>query len=179
MSDDPFLRDLWYMAAEAASVKRGAMRREMLLGEPILIGRMKDGRAFALRDICPHRGVPLSAGKVMPESAVECPYHGWRFKADGQCSLIPSLVGGEAIKPESIHVRSFPVREQDGLIWIYMAAQGREAAAPATSPPRVPIPNARPRWSESQTFRCAIDHAVIGLMDPAHAPYVHGRWWWR
>ncbi len=28
-------------------------------------------------------------------------------------------------------------------------------------------------------FRCGIDHAVIGLMDPAHAPYVHGRWWWR
>ncbi len=31
----------------------------------------------------------------------------------------------------------------------------------------------------SQTFHCPIDHAVIGLMDPAHAPYVHGRWWWR
>lgn len=179
MSDDPFLRDLWYVAAQAASVKRGAMRREMLLGEPILIGRMKDGRAFALKDICPHRGVPLSAGKVMSENAVECPYHGWRFRADGQCTLIPSLVGSETIKPESIRVRSYPVREQDGLIWLYMAAPGRETASPRNEPPRVPIPNARPRWSESQTFRCAIDHAVIGLMDPAHAPYVHGRWWWR
>ena len=64
MADDLFLRDLWYMAALASSVKRGAMRREMLLGEPVLIGRMKDGEAFALRDICPHRGVPLSAGQV-------------------------------------------------------------------------------------------------------------------
>jgi phenylpropionate dioxygenase-like ring-hydroxylating dioxygenase large terminal subunit len=179
MADDLYLRDLWYMAAHASGIKRGAMRRVMLLGEPVNIGRMKDGTAFALRDICPHRGVPLSAGKVMAEGAVECPYHGWRFRADGQCALIPSLVGGEAIKPESIRVRSYPVREQDGLIWVYMVAEGQEAAPPRSEPPKVQVPNAKPRWSESQTFRCAIDHAVIGLMDPAHAPYVHGRWWWR
>src|SRR5580765_7372850 len=156
MADDLYLRDLWYMAAHAASVKRGAMQRVMMLGEPVLIGRMTDGTAFALRDICPHRGVPLSAGKVMPEGAVECPYHGWRFRADGQCSLIPSLVGGEAIKAESIRVRAYPAREQDGLIWVYMAAEGHEAAPPRSEPPKVQVPNAKPRWSESQTFHCAI-----------------------
>ena len=177
--DDIFLRNLWYMAGLAAPLKRGQLRREMLLGEPVLIGRMKDGEVFALRDICPHRGVPLSAGQVMADNTVQCPYHGWQFKADGQCSLIPSLVGGEAIRAENIRVRAYPAREQDGLVWVYMAAPGRENAAPVTDPPKVPVPNARPRWSQSQTFHCAIDHAVIGLMDPAHAPYVHGRWWWR
>ncbi len=118
---------------------------------------MKDGTAFALRDICPHRGVPLSAGKVMPEGAVECPYHGWRFRADGQCSLIPSLVGGEAIKAESIRVRSYPVREQDGLLWVYMARKATKPPRPAESRRRLAVPNAIPRWSISQTFRCAID----------------------
>src|SRR3546814_15408823 len=29
------------------------------------------------------------------------------------------------------------------------------------------------------TFPCHIDHAVIGLMDPAHGPFVHTSWWWR
>ena len=172
-----FLRNLWYMAALSRSVRAGQMRRQMLLGEPVLIGRMRDGRAFALRDICPHRGVPLSKGQVMPENTVECPYHGWRFGADGVCTAIPSLVDGQDIDPTNIRVRAYPVREQDGLIWVYFAANEREA--PKSEPPRVPVPNAKPRWSESQTFSCAIDHAVIGLMDPAHAPYVHGRWWWR
>ena len=174
-----FLRDLWYFAAHERSLKRGQLRREIMLGEPVLIGRMRDGSVFALRDICPHRGVPLSAGQVMVENTVECPYHGWRFKADGAGALIPSLVGGEAIDPAKIAVRSYPAREQDGLIWVYMAVAGRESAAPRTEPPKVGFANAKPRWSESQTFRCGIDHAVIGLMDPAHAPYVHGRWWWR
>ena len=76
---DQFLRDLWYMPALASSIGRGQMRREMLLGEPVLVGRLKSGQAFALRDICPHRGVPLSAGRILANDSVECPYHGWRF----------------------------------------------------------------------------------------------------
>jgi phenylpropionate dioxygenase-like ring-hydroxylating dioxygenase large terminal subunit len=174
-----FLRDLWYMAALADTLSPGQMRRETLLGEPVVIGRMRDGKVFALRDICPHRGVPLSAGRVMDENTVECPYHGWRFRADGVCSLIPSLVEADDMDASRIKVRSFPVREQDGLIWVFMPAPGHEANAPQIEPPKVGVPNAKPRWRESQTFRCHMDHAVIGLMDPAHAPYVHGRWWWK
>jgi phenylpropionate dioxygenase-like ring-hydroxylating dioxygenase large terminal subunit len=174
-----FLRDLWYMAALARTVKRGSLRRQIVLGEPILIGRTKAGEAFALRDICPHRGVTLSAGRVTDQNAVECPYHGWTFRTDGVCSAIPSLVEGQDMDPSRIRVRAYPLREQDGLLWIYMAAAGREATTPPIDPPKVSLAGAKPRWVESQTFACGIDHAVIGLMDPAHAPYVHGRWWWR
>lgn len=169
------LRGLWYMPALASSLGPGAMRREMLLGEPVLLGRMRDGELFAMRDICPHRGVPLSAGKVLSENTVECPYHGWRFRRDGICSAIPSLVEGQDLDPEKIRVRAYPVREQDGLIWVYMAARNE---TPLTEPPRVPAAHAIPRWHEAQTFPCDIDHAVIGLMDPAHAGYVHDHWWW-
>jgi phenylpropionate dioxygenase-like ring-hydroxylating dioxygenase large terminal subunit len=173
---DPFLRDLWYMPALASSVARGAMRREMLLGEPIVLGRLKTGELFALRDICPHRGVPLSAGRVKSDGSVECPYHGWRFKRDGVCSLIPSLTGQESLSADQIRVRAYPVVEQDGLVWVYMAAKPGEA--PKSQPPRAGS-DAPMRWTETQTFPCGIDHAVIGLMDPAHGPYVHAHWWWK
>jgi phenylpropionate dioxygenase-like ring-hydroxylating dioxygenase large terminal subunit len=169
------LRGLWYMPALASSLKPGQMRREMLLGEPVLLGRMRDGQAFAMRDICPHRGVPLSAGKILAENTVECPYHGWRFRRDGVCSAIPSLVEDQDFTPDKIRVRHYPVREHDGLIWVYVAAKNE---APSIDPPRVPAPNAAPRWHEAQSFPCDIDHAVIGLMDPAHGPYVHNHWWW-
>jgi phenylpropionate dioxygenase-like ring-hydroxylating dioxygenase large terminal subunit len=153
---------------------------------------MRDGQAFAMRDICPHRGVPLSAGKILSENTVECPYHGWRFRRDGVCSAIPSLVEGQDMDPEKIRVRSYPVKEQDGLIWVYVA--DKPGMPPTTEPPRVPRSdgqakpsgratikneNAKPRWTETQLFPCDIDHAVIGLMDPAHGPYVHSHWWWK
>ncbi len=124
-----FLRDLWYMAALASDVRRGQVIRRILLGEPVVIGRMRDGTPFALRDICPHRGVPLSAGRIKDDATVECPYHGWRFKADGVCAAIPSLVEGQDMDPSRIRVRAYPLREQDGLLWIYMAAAGRDSGA--------------------------------------------------
>lgn len=177
---DPFLRDLWYMPALASSLAPGQMRREMLLGEPVLLGRLKTGEVFAIRDICPHRGVPLSAGRIVSkdggEESVECPYHGWRFRKDGVCSAIPSLTGHESLEPQKIRVRSYPVREQDGLIWVYVAA--KPGTLPGSEPPKVQS-NAPMRWTETQRFRCGIDHAVIGLMDPAHAAYVHDHWWWK
>lgn len=175
-ANSEYLRNLWYMPALASSLKRGDMRREMLLGEPVLLGRGHAGELFALRDICPHRGVPLSAGRIKADNSVECPYHGWRFRKDGVCSVIPSLVPGQDFEPEKIKVRSYPVREQDGLVWVYMAAT--PGAAPKSEPPRVGVRH-KMRWTEIQTFRCGIDHAVIGLMDPAHAAYVHDHWWWK
>jgi phenylpropionate dioxygenase-like ring-hydroxylating dioxygenase large terminal subunit len=171
-----YLRDLWYMPALASSLKRGDMRREMLLGEPVLLGRNHAGEIFALRDICPHRGVPLSAGRIKSDNSVECPYHGWRFRKDGVCSAIPSLVAGQDFEPEKIKVRTYPTHEQDGLIWVYMAAT--PGAAPKSEPPRVRSDH-KMRWTEIQNFACGIDHAVIGLMDPAHGPYVHAHWWWK
>jgi phenylpropionate dioxygenase-like ring-hydroxylating dioxygenase large terminal subunit len=174
-----FLRDCWYLGAHSAGIRKGKLKRELMLGEPVLIGRMRNGQAFALRDICPHRGVPLSAGRVLAENNVQCPYHGWQFNTDGVCTRIPSLVDGQALDPSNIRVRSYPVCEQDGLIWVYMAANARDNAPPRTPPPKVSLAAGKPRWIESQLFRCDIDHAVIGLMDPAHAAYVHGRWWWK
>ncbi len=170
-------RDLWYVAALAAPFRPGVMQRVMLLGEPINIGRDKAGAVFALRDICPHRGVPLSAGKIKDDGSIECPYHGWRFRKDGVCSAIPSLVEGQDLDPARIKVRSYPIIEQDGLLWVFMAAKA--GGAVKGEPPKVPMQDARIRWTETQAFGCNIDHAVIGLMDPCHAAFVHDHWWWK
>jgi len=173
------LRDLWYVGALSRDVRRGQLVHTLLLGEPLVLGRTKTGEAFALRDICPHRGIPLSKGRICKDGTVECAYHGWRFRPDGACAEIPSLLGGEDVEPSRIRVRSYPLREQNGLIWVYMPSSPN-AAIPKGEPPRVPMAQATaPRFVERQMFPCSIDHAVIGLMDPAHGPYVHSHWWWR
>lgn len=174
-----FLRNLWYRAAHAGELLEGRLCRRILLGEPILLGRLRGGQAFALRDICPHRGVPLSAGRINGD-AVECAYHGWRFAPEGTCRFIPSLVESQDFDFSRIRVRSYPLCEQDGLIWIFMAAPGEQPASPQLAPPKIDFRGpAIPRLVETQRFRCAMDHAVVGLMDPAHGPFVHQAWYWR
>lgn len=176
ISPDALLRGLWYFALPSRALKPGRLVGKTLVGEPVVFARTPAGEVYALRDICPHRGIPLRHGRMVG-AEVECPYHGWRFGANGACSLIPSLVEGQEMDLAKIRVRRYPVVERQGLIWIYIGAPGEE---PAVAPPEVPIPaGAQPKMVSRVHFPCHVDHAVIGLMDPAHGPFVHRSWWWR
>jgi phenylpropionate dioxygenase-like ring-hydroxylating dioxygenase large terminal subunit len=177
------LRDIWYFAATSRELKRGVMFRREILGEPVVLGRDEDGRAFALRDICPHRAVPLSAGRIVDNNGVqtvECPYHGWRYGTqDGACKLIPTLVEGQPYEAGRIRVRHFPTHEANGIVLMFVAADARSTAEPPP-PPHFDIGDFRaPKFVIHRIFAAAMDNAVVGLMDPAHVPYVHNQWWWR
>ncbi len=177
--DSVMLRGFWYPALRSAQVHGERMQKAMLLGVPLVLGRDRERRAWALRDGCPHRGMPLSYG-VFDGDEVECPYHGWRFHArSGQCRAIPSLTERDKLKPDRIYAGHFPCEEQDGYFWVYIADPAdRDQSTPPV--PRLPVFSERYRftqlWSDLPT---TVDHGIIGLMDPAHGPFVHQSWWWR
>ena len=177
------LRDSWYFAATSQELKRGAMFRREILGEPVVLGRDEEERAFALRDICPHRAVPLSAGRIVADNGVqtvECPYHGWRYATeDGACKLIPSLVEGQPYEAGRIRVRHFPTHEANGIVLVFISSDPR-AGPPAPAAPHFDLGDFRdPKFVIHRIFAASMDNAVVGLMDPAHVPYVHNQWWWR
>jgi len=184
----PLTRDIWYVAMTAGELKTGTLYKKKFLNEPIVMGRDETGATFALRDLCPHRGVPLSAGRLLDEpdgaKSVQCPYHGWRFRPDGGCLHIPSLVEGQSFDLENIKVRRYHLAEQDDLIWIYMPADPN--SAPDHPPPRFANmvlkkgqAEAKVKYVETAELACHQDHAVIGLLDPAHTPFVHKSPLWR
>jgi phenylpropionate dioxygenase-like ring-hydroxylating dioxygenase large terminal subunit len=178
-----FLRDCWWFAALSSDLKAGALQRYVILGEPVLLGRDLDGKVYGLRDICPHRAAPLSAGDMVRQGAacvVQCPYHGWTFDTSGTCTDVPSLTSDQAMDVSRFRVRNYAVREQQGIVWIYVTADVRRPADPDHEPPTLPgVVGGRPVIVETMDFDSHIDHAVVGLMDPAHGPYVHQQWWWR
>ena len=170
------LREAWYYAAPGRAVARGRTIARTMLGDKVLIGRDRAGQVFALRDICPHRAMPLSYG-AFDGSEIECCYHGWRFATDGRCTAIPSLAKGQRFDLGRVGVQSYPAREVQGNIWVYF---GRDPGAA----PEIPLiagfaQSAAPSVVEAIEFASAIDEAVVGLMDPAHGPFVHDSWWWR
>src|SRR5215470_20244067 len=84
-ADPGFLWDFWYPALRSSEIRGSRLATAMLLEIPLVLGRTSDGRAFAMRDSCPHRGIPLSYGHF-DGTTVECSYHGWRFDGcSGQC----------------------------------------------------------------------------------------------
>jgi nitrite reductase/ring-hydroxylating ferredoxin subunit len=136
----------WWFVDLSEAVRPGTQARRMILGEPVLVGRTRAGAAFALRDICPHRAAPLSAGRIMAHEGegetVECPYHGWRFRTDGGCAAIPSLVEGDAADWSRIRVRAYPLAERHGLILVWM---GPEDTPVPPGLPTIPWADGRPR----------------------------------
>ena len=170
------LREMWYFALPGGRLRNGRTVAKMLLGEPLLLGRAADGTVFALRDVCPHRGIPLHHGRFDGRE-IECCYHGWRFDPAGRCVAIPSLSPGQALDVGRIRVKSYPAREVQGNIWVFFGDTPEDSAPEI---PTIPELGERiPDLYESVRMPCAIDHAVIGLMDPAHGPFVHRAWWWR
>jgi len=181
----------WYPALRSDQLHGRKLARAMLLDVPLVLGRDAAGKPFALRDICPHRAFPLSFGRF-DGSSVECAYHGWQFDAHtGQCRHIPSLTADSKLKCERIFAGSFPCEERDGYLWAFMtnpegrAVREAERATPgdSTTPSPVPeLPTFSPGYKIAQLWAelpCGVDQAIIGLMDPAHGPFVHQAWWWR
>jgi phenylpropionate dioxygenase-like ring-hydroxylating dioxygenase large terminal subunit len=178
--DPGFLWDFWYPALPSDRIRGPRLATAMLLEVPLVLGRTSDGQSFALRDACPHRGIPLSYGRFDGQN-VQCSYHGWEFDAgSGKCVLIPSLTSHDKLKVDRISADHFACAERDGYVWVFMNAP---AAKPADAVPGAPE---LPKFSEKfkiTRLDCElpshIDHGIIGLMDPAHGPFVHQSWFWR
>jgi phenylpropionate dioxygenase-like ring-hydroxylating dioxygenase large terminal subunit len=185
-TDTVMLHGFWYRALPSAQVGRKRMVKATLLEIPLIVGRDTEGRPFAMRDACPHRGIPLSYGHF-DGSQVECCYHGWKFDAlSGQCRLIPSLTAGQKLKIDRIYAGSFVCEEHFEYIWVFVPDPGpagagfSRAAEPPFPAPRVPtFGDAYQTAYLTAEMPVSVDHGIIGLMDPAHGPFVHQAWWWR
>jgi phenylpropionate dioxygenase-like ring-hydroxylating dioxygenase large terminal subunit len=177
--------DDWYPALRSETLRKGERSTVLLLGVPLLVGRKSDGSLFALRDLCPHRGIPLSAGWFDGET-VTCKYHGWEFEpCSGQCTLIPSLTQHDSLDARRIYAGAYPCVEQDGYAWVYVPSAGAGRIGTEEMGKLPPVP-ALPKFGEkfksiylTAELPCNVDHGIIGLMDPAHGPFVHQAWWWR
>jgi phenylpropionate dioxygenase-like ring-hydroxylating dioxygenase large terminal subunit len=168
----PFIRDQWYVIAFSHEVEQGRPFTRKCMDEPVLLFRDSDGRVAALYDRCPHRGVPLSQGRILSHT-VECAYHGFHFDRTGRCVLIPTQ---EHI-PQAACTRSYPVLEQMQFVWIWMGNPAK--ADPALVPGYAQIgcdPLDRP-WQFEPYFMMEIkaNYSLLfeNLLDTSHISFLH------
>ncbi len=163
-----YLRDCWYAAAWDHEVGETPLGRR-LLDMPVVLYRGRDGAPTALLDRCCHRALPLSMGRVVGDT-LRCAYHGLRFSRDGHCVEIP----GQRAVPPTARVRSYPVIERHGWIWIWMGAPDR--ADPALIPDWWWMDH--PDWSPVKggpPFHVRANYLLINdnLLDLSHVAFVH------
>lgn len=95
-----------------------------LLDVPLVVYRTKDG-ICAIHDRCPHRGAKFSAGGVVCDDEIVCPFHGLRFNGDGECTLVPAQGPDYKISPR-MKLVTFKVEEKYGLVWVCLRNEPRQ-----------------------------------------------------
>jgi len=174
-----YLKNLWYVAFYGKEIKKGKMVSKEIMGEKIVFGRSHKGDVFALKDNCPHRGVPLSCGNF-DGNRIQCCYHGWEFDTAGVCQKIPAIAPGSPINVQKIKAQNFPCKEVNGVIWVYMPSSKMAASISINAMTGLVLqPDKNFKHVHRVVLPCNIDHSVIGLIDPAHVTFVHQSWFWR
>lgn len=161
-----FLRNCWYVAAWSRDIGHEPFART-ILGEEILFFRQGSGPIVAMEDRCPHRHVPLSMGWVVGDT-IQCRYHGLIFDGAGQCFEVPN----QKARPRNACVRSYPVADLYGWVWIWMGdpAMADEALIPdyhrLTDPALAVV---------GDYYRLDCDYRLFtdNLLDLSHVDFVH------
>jgi phenylpropionate dioxygenase-like ring-hydroxylating dioxygenase large terminal subunit len=164
------LRDFWYIACESSRLRRKPVA-VTVYGESMVLWRDADGRAGAAVDRCAHRNAPLSAGEVR-DGCVICPYHGWRYNREGECTLVPSLASGRPI-PAAAKVPVFRCVERDGYVWV-CPGDGEPPERPRAFPHCQ-----EPGWTTFRMktrFQSSVEACLENFLDCPHTSTVHRGW---
>jgi len=153
------------------------LRSEQLGDKPIQVQRFgqrlavwRDGsrQPRVFEDRCPHRGAPLSQGRVRG-AELACAYHGWRFDAAGDCIDMP-LEPPDSARRSRMCVKAYAAEDRGGYIWMFY---GDRTNVP---PLKVPEEIADDAWSMYKTdyvWDTNWLNILDNVLDPLHAIHLH------
>lgn len=158
------LRDYWYPVAKVADTMPKLIR---LFDEEFVLWRSLSGLSM-VQPFCPHRGARLDCGS-QDSGLLVCAYHGWQFRGDGSCALIPQLEANVPIPPKA-KLATYPLIEKYGLVW---ACIGN----PATQGPPAWLEVDELGWRAQVDFFEIWDASAFRIidnnLDQSHPAFVH------
>ncbi|GLC61279.1 hypothetical protein PLESTB_001739000 [Pleodorina starrii] len=183
----------WYPVAFVRDLDKSRPHRFVLLDIPLVIWWDPNAAAWrVLEDVCPHRLVPLSEGRINESGLLECGYHGWAFNSQGRCEVVPQQ--GKSDSPRAC-ATAYPAAERQGLLFVLprplppalqpsgaansgqLAEALAEAAAAESRIPLVPeLEEPGGKWVSQDVFRdLPMDWSTLmeNVLDPAHVPFTH------
>lgn len=163
------LKNFWY-ACESSSDITNKPKQLLMLNQKFVLYRNSQGQVVALKDQCSHRGAAISLGWLEGDS-IRCPYHGWKFQADGRCIEIPANAPETPI-PKKSCIDNYPVQEKYGFVWLFYGDLPEEKRPPI--PPLAEFEY--PSWHHFfLDFRVNTHYTRVleNSLDISHLPIVH------
>lgn len=173
----------WYPLAVVDHLDVSKPHKVQLLGKDFVLWRDGQNQWRCFEDVCPHRLVPLSEGRIETDGTLLCAYHAWRFNGEGQCVKIPqskdeATEAKNCANPKACAV-AYPVKELQGLLWVW-AESGNQAKIESELRKPLLIPELEENsdrviklyWYQ-RDLPFGWDFYMENVMDPAHVPVSH------
>lgn len=175
----------WFMigVADDATSTPSSIR---YFGKDLVIYRGASGTAYVVDAYCPHMGAHLARnttsyivldGEHIEGESIRCPFHGWRFGADGACNHIPY----SDFIPKAAKLRTYPLVERAGILWMWHDPEALE--------PDYPLPDFGGHYGEAGWVEWKIDfmgdldvhgiEIVDNMADFGHFVPIHGAKDWQ
>jgi len=175
----------WFQVAYSHELAVADSMPLRYFGTDLVLFRTEGGEARVLDAFCPHMGAHLGygirdqagGGSAVVGDSIVCPFHGWAYNGDGQCTDVPyannpppKIARGEQV------IRPWPVRELNQVIFVWYHPDGIE---PTFEPELIDeAATDNNDWGAFKIHTWDIDTHMqeIGenAVDPAHFLYVHG-----
>jgi 3-ketosteroid 9alpha-monooxygenase subunit A len=175
----------WFQVAYSHELEIATSMPLRYFDTDLVLFRTQNGEARVLDAYCPHMGAHLGygirdqagGGSAVVGDSIVCPFHGWAYNGEGQCTNIPyakrmpsKIANGEQV------IRPWDVRELNQVIFVWYHPDG---LAPYFEPELIlEADAANDKWGGLKLHSWDIDTHMqeIGenAVDPAHFLYVHG-----
>jgi len=165
---DRGIRNYWYPVAPGWQVSNAPVGITRL-GEQIVLWRDQHGKVHALEDRCPHRGARLSLGWNLGGN-VACWYHGVEVDGTGTVNKVPA-VSNCPLEGQKC-VKSYPVDEQAGAIFLWFGDDAHAEPAPLGLPEEL-AGGEFAHFLCVSNWTCNYQYAIDNVMDPMHGAYLH------
>jgi len=144
----------WFVVAEATELDTQPLPLHFF-GQDFVLYRGQHRQPIILDAYCAHMGTHMACarsamlvqnGEQIEGDNIRCPYHGWRYGADGKVNHIPYFDGPI---PAASAIRSYPVQEVMGCIMMWFDPEGGD---PDYAPPFLK------EWDDPRWVRWSLDH---------------------
>ncbi len=159
----------WFAVAESPDLAVGDTKAAYYFDSHLVLWRDETGEAHVMDAFCPHLGAHLGHGGTVDGCEVVCPFHGWKFDAEGANTDIPysNRVNKRA------NIRTFPVSERNGFVYAWYHPQGEQPTWDVVEVTELDGGEFSGPKRTSHVVNAGIQEMAENAVDSAHFRYVH------
>jgi toluene monooxygenase system ferredoxin subunit len=116
---EPLEQPMFERVCKAETIDEGGMRLVIANSQLIVLAWADGGQLKAFQGVCPHANTPLDEAE-WDGTVLTCPKHRWTW----------NLNSGEPIHPQECGLAEYPVKVEDGVVYI-----DAEGVSPLFAPP--------------------------------------------